>query len=521
MNETHQVGCQSSDNGDVGVLDWVRNENDLKYVEAEGKHLPYIPVLQLQDLTTKIIDRLVISKRVSGVIVVHSNETLPSEGFSPESSCPNDPLSLYNSPNINATEYQHCSAQKWTSDNPALNILYRNYEFPILLVTDETDIKNIRECIEKFGRSEKNPTPTWPLCSAQIYTRMKAAKDARTCIRRNTMFNPLDIPTRYCDPLHSYNIFSPLFDFKLNETLESESVVILASRMDSLSFFYDKTPGADSPVTSLVVLLSVIETLASMRPSLEQKRGNKTTNILFALFNGEVFDYIGSGRTAYDMRTGSFSPFDKSSHNISLPLIDFRSLNSFIELNQLAAYPGKKDIWIHSDPVSTREPAVNKTVDNLIEILLKSSEEPISIKSAPSDLPLPPASFQSFLRENLSLPGVVLTNHLKNFENKFYHSFLDNYINIGFNANVSDSDSEEIDPVTEHLSAISSRVSQSLVEILTGEYDPSIKSNSTTVQNLLYCFLINITCPLFRSYFREQDLKSLKGKFIISSFIHS
>lgn len=44
----------------------------------------------------------------------------------------------------------------------------------------------------------------------------------------------------------------------------------------------------------------------------------------------------------------------------------------------------------------------------------------LSIKnpSNETEQPLPPASFQQFLKRNLNIPGLVLTDHKKSYTNK-------------------------------------------------------------------------------------------------------
>ena len=42
----------------------------------------------------------------------------------------------------------------------------------------------------------------------------------------------------------------------------------------------------------------------------------------------------------------------------------------------------------------------------------------VDIKEPKLQLPLPPASFQRFLRSNDKIPGIVLTDHEKQYSNK-------------------------------------------------------------------------------------------------------
>ena len=41
-NGTHQFGCSSQLNGNVGVVHFIKSKNDLEFVKSQGKAAPYI-----------------------------------------------------------------------------------------------------------------------------------------------------------------------------------------------------------------------------------------------------------------------------------------------------------------------------------------------------------------------------------------------------------------------------------------------------------------------------------------------
>lgn len=59
-------------------------------------------------------------------------------------------------------------------------------------------------------------------------------------------------------------------------------------------------------------------------------------NVLFTFFNGEAYDYIGSGRTVFSMKNGEF-PFRERS-------INKEDIRIFIELSQLS---NNKTVFSH------------------------------------------------------------------------------------------------------------------------------------------------------------------------------
>ena len=42
----------------------------------------------------------------------------------------------------------------------------------------------------------------------------------------------------------------------------------------------------------------------------------------------------------------------------------------------------------------------------------------VNFNNAPDDRPLPPASFQQFLKNDSNIPGVVITDHSDEFQNQ-------------------------------------------------------------------------------------------------------
>ncbi|XP_053206893.1 nicastrin-like [Panonychus citri] len=505
LNATHQFGCQSDFSGSIGVLHLVNShssdtptvvdEDDVSFITSKGATPPYIPVVSVDLLSTKLMESFRDSGRVSGVIVIKRNNTNLNV-FSPDKSCPNDEYGLYSSLfNRSYSDYDHCKKQEWNNptNNPVSELFYRDFSFPALLIEKEDDIVNIEECISKYGVTKANSKRSWPLCSAELFVRMNAAKDSKTCMRRNN-FNgfQFDSAIHYCDPLGSYNIFNPLIPIVPSQPVPDKSLIVLASRLDSYSIFFDKTPGADSPITGLVTILSIAETLGKIRARIESNR-KSNRNLLISLFNGESFDYIGSGRTAYDLKNKALQPLasvDFKKLNITTLTLD--QLANFIELEQLAPH-SSEDLYLHTDPISTNDPETERNVDDLIANL--QSARVISFNRSPPDYPLPPASFQSFLRENIKLPGVVISNHNGTYENKYYNSIADDYKNIKFNR-----DSKSDDQIVRHLTSISTQMSQSIYKMLTDETDPTIESDPQTITDLLYCLVIDASCPLFAKH---------------------
>lgn len=76
-------------------------------------------------------------------------------------------------------------------------------------------------------------------------------------------------------------------------------------------------------------------------------------NIMFILFNGEAYDYIGSSRLVYDMQNGNF-PNDDINLNLD-------HIGLFVELSQIHY---DKEVFFHH---STKNNVYNYYVYNTIE----------------------------------------------------------------------------------------------------------------------------------------------------------
>jgi hypothetical protein len=62
---------------------------------------------------------------------------------------------------------------------------------------------------------------------------------------------------------------------------------------------------------------------------------NGVENILFAFFNGEAFDYIGSSRAAYDMARGEFPMASNPKIDKQWPTIKPESIKLVLEIGEL------------------------------------------------------------------------------------------------------------------------------------------------------------------------------------------
>ena len=118
-------------------------------------------------------------------------------------------------------------------------------------------------------------------------------------------------------------------------------------------------------------------------------------NIVFSLLNGESMDYIGSSRLVYELKEGTFKSLGGN-------VLKLNQISAVVELGQLG------DEQIHLHTINAKDhPVVIELQKQLNADLLENS--------------VPPASVQSFLKVNSSLPAIVIANHGKTFINKYYN----------------------------------------------------------------------------------------------------
>uniref|UniRef100_A0A8B9G757 Nicastrin n=1 Tax=Amazona collaria TaxID=241587 RepID=A0A8B9G757_9PSIT len=340
------------------------------------------------------------ASRVSGLAVAIAKPS-PPQGFSPGLKCPNDGFGVYSKDY--GPQFAHCNKTVWNPVGSGLS--YEDFDFPIFLLEDANETQVIKQCYQDHNVPRDGSGPEYPLCAMQLFSHMHAVTSTVTCMRRSSLQSTFSInPEVVCDPLLDYNVWSTLQPINSSGKVDPEKeVVIVATRIDSHSFFWNIAPGAESAVSSFVTHLAAAEALHKASDVHLLQR-----NIMFTFFQGETFDYIGSSRMVYDMEKDKFP-------------LRLDNIHSFVELNQVALR-NESVLWMHTDPVSRMNASVDVQVRNLLEILGSSSlGANVTLQEAGFSQPLPPSSFQRFLRAR-HIPGVVLTDHRTAFQNRYFAS---------------------------------------------------------------------------------------------------
>uniref|UniRef100_A0A8C2ZK33 Nicastrin n=1 Tax=Cyclopterus lumpus TaxID=8103 RepID=A0A8C2ZK33_CYCLU len=454
LNATHQIGCQSHLSGNVGVLHVLESEENLDWVLHSGLTPPYLVILESSLFTRSIMMKLKNgSSRVAGVAVVTPNAN-PSQGTSPHTSCPNENTGVYTE-NYDPT-MARCNVTVWNPLGTGLS--YEEFDFPIFAMKEDNDTQVIRQCYMDHNRAGNGSTPQYPLCAMQLYSHMSAVTDTATCMRRNNINFSLS-PEMVCDPLSDFNVWASTRP--LNNTAkghkEGESVVLAAARLDSRSFFFDIAPGAESGVSGFVALLAAAHALRNATQEAPPPR-----NILYAFFHGETFDYIGSSRMVYDMEKNNFA-------------VDLDNIHSVLEVGQVCIFMS----------------CVKKLI---LRLQSAASGLNVSVEEPGFSQPLPPSSFQRFLRAR-PIPGVVIEDHRSAFTNSFYESMYDNaeYLNISYPPDLTpDEQLEYVTDTAKALTEVATVVARTLYIQAGGAESRlgSINADPQMVTRILYGFLV-------------------------------
>ncbi|KAG2457549.1 NICA protein, partial [Polypterus senegalus] len=194
-----------------------------------------------------------------------------------------------------------------------------------------------------------------------------------------------------------------------------------------------------------------------------KSRKNPEEKVIIAAAR-EVFDYIGSSRMVYDMQKGTF-------------VIGLENIDTFIEIGQVGLRSASQ-LWIHSDPVSRQNASIDNEVRNLSSTLMKAGNDSNVPVFEPSvSQPLPPSSFQSFLKAQY-IPGVVLTDHQSAFSNRYYESIYDTSENLNLSYPSELGPEEQLEFVTataQSLSEVATVVAKTLFKQAGGSEEDLFK----------------------------------------------
>ncbi|XP_069684848.1 nicastrin isoform X2 [Periplaneta americana] len=506
LNGTHQFGCSSHRSGNVGVIHFIENQTDLEWLLNNATADPYMAVIQPNMFTKNVMSDLKNSGKVNGIVLVNNHSAERPNSFSHEDTCPNrySGLSLVGEQTCN-------SAEPWNPHGTGL--MQIDWGFPIFHVGDEGNISLLHECYLKHNAHNRGQQADRSLCALEMNSFMLAAVDSETCMRRSSPTTIINL--RFCDPLGDRNIWSTLYP-RYKEEKKNNTVYIVAARMDGTSMFDGLVPGAMSPVTGIVTLLMTARVLSSIAKNLTDIDSQQDKNVLFLLLSGESYDYIGSSRLVWDMQHGEF-PLKWDSSVKQPPPLQLNNIAMFIELGQISTLGRTADqnittLYCHQHNPSSNDVVNRQMVDNFIDTMNKNGEDLGLQFNRTRTNSLPPSSLQTFLAARRDLPGVVLTDHSSQYLNKYYHSIMDDSLELKYNyMNGSD---PSVDSIQVLIAKLSQTLAQTLYVLMNDikpeEVPVQDLADPKMVDKLLHCYLDTKDCPVFRAAANKQNIVDTK-----------
>ncbi|UJR08681.1 hypothetical protein I4U23_012939 [Adineta vaga] len=498
LNATHEIGCQSAIRGNSGRMYMIDNDVEFNTYLQDSKTInsvtSFIIVLNVRLFDSNHIDQLMthLHSKLNGLLLyLKSNLSRPTS-FSHDDQCPNHRYSYY----LNQTQ-----TVNWNPHGTGL--FFRSFPFPIMLIDEENDYKQLVQFYRQFNSSHSSPA-----CGLELKTFQNAAHTSKTCMRRNDIAHSLiDLPEIFCDPIGGLNIYSklPQMITTIPQQRQFKSVVLILTTTDSFEMFIKlqgSTGGTQQPAVPLISFLALAHLIGQYQEEFQKQ--NK--EIIFVTIDGDALDYSGSIKFMYDMTKDYFPVGNKNEQRIKP-----EHIHSIIELQSLSM---TDKVWLHSYPSSL----VNQT---FIDILRRN--QPM-IDSNPSNSPLPPASSQIFLRQTSSslFPAYILSSaDNKQLNNPYYHSFFDDPSTLSID--ISTLEYNTTTKLSRWIKRLIEPLAQTLLESIVGT-QRIVQIKQEIINNLVYCILKNINCHLIQNVtnqsvgntFRPFDQTSMP--FAINSY---
>eukprot|EP01133_Synstelium_polycarpum_P002642 gene2642-3047_t len=393
-----QIGCTSKRGGNAGTLYLIDDVDSLNNVH----HAPKDAIITLDaSYFNKTIIDIVRKQDLNGILVL--TDTTQNYAYSPDYSQPNKKYGLY--PNSNYV---------WNTAGDGLN--FESFDFPIFAIGFNTS-----EVVRSYAIENRNGK--YPQWGAHLDSFMHAALDAESCLRRG-----------FCTPLggkSSWATFSESID-----PLAKKDILLVTVPMDSNAFFHDMAIGAETTTYAQTVLLTLIKALSKI------DRSQWNLEVIFALFDGERWGYLGSTKFVSDVttfkcdhytddtNTACQSPFV---YDLSFLNISMSSIKYIVELNQIGnptvRDPNTNAYVLALNPNQLPEASANQAILNgFFSTIITdfATQLGVTAKQVDASVPeLPPSSSMAFVRANPSVGVIVVTDHFGPYTNPYFNSHND------------------------------------------------------------------------------------------------
>ncbi|ESO07932.1 hypothetical protein HELRODRAFT_190817 [Helobdella robusta] len=553
LNSTDQMGCSGDYGGNTGVLMTVSSEKDLDWLRQPGHEKNYIILMGLDFLESRIIEEFIDIEKIVGVLI---DVTTPHQTafFSPDLSSPNYEQSIY--------------TRNFDWNMVGNGLLFMDIPFPMALLHNNETVKIMRDCyLNHNKRLMGGCYMACPLCAVKMNMAMNADTSSRVCLRRELLPNDVFNVYRFCDTLAGYSYLASLTPWG---GFPKDSVTIIAARLDALSLFETRSPGAVSTVTGLVTLYAIASILSKVVDGNQAEFKSKP--VVFALFNGESLTYMGSSRIVHDLmkdahkflsleqistiiemghlgrpevyrsvlppknktlrdvgRGANLQDLIKSAGEMRKPIAQFtgppvpsptNATNETKEERPFVPTPTNQsdaDIneafsdvaYIHGD-ISYPEESKDKVLALINKFMTEQQDKRVVLRRSTMNK-LPPSSIHAFLKKKQSIVGLVVANHDKSYDNLFHNSFLDTPEQHNWYEKKW-SELDKYNKITEnvqYMASVATTVACVVFREVTGKTAcaPTMAADQKMIANLLYCFTQDPECELFKSIVPQRFLE--------------
>eukprot|EP00051_Salpingoeca_urceolata_P023287 m.393027 g.393027 ORF g.393027 m.393027 type:complete len:671 (-) comp20088_c10_seq2:83-2095(-) len=454
------AGCQSPRTGAVGILykaSTAQELADFALATEEGYVVLLTQALFKLDTTLPFLEGL---GHYKGALVYNDGFGAVTDEYSPASIRPNNLFGLPyepTSPAWNSVGGGHGTGNEEGS-------AWLDLKRPIFQLRDD-NVASVMARYNQRNQAVAGKQGSYPLWAVELNSWMYATKDAETCLRRG-----------HCEPLGSGSPWGTV-----RPLTSADEVVMISAKLDAMAFFHDDAFGADADASAIVAAIAAADVLSQQAGVRDLPK-----NIMFSLFHGEMFGYIGSSRMAWDI-SQSPSTFPSEDAALAMDRVEY-----LLELDQLMS--GSDTLSLFSEYGSAK--------DTDIFNALSGATGGLSVTVADeTGTDLPPASVRAFLREIRDTPtreafgGAVLASYSNTgFDNKLYNSRFD----LG---ELYDIEEGTVSTAANRVCEAATLVARAAWKLADpGAAAQTFTANCTFANELLYCVTVDRNCSLVQEY---------------------
>jgi len=437
LNEEGMIGSGTAEGiGDVGILYRINDATSLTAFKKvdDAKPKDYVALVSQQMLSQEgTFETLKKVDKLRGVLIYNDNSTEPGK-FSagdkfPNADCGIEPDSTKIEWNKGGGGFGGTEKKKgmhWINLGKSMFWL-QDHDYDALIARwDESSYL--------WNQGVLTNKPNYPLAAVSLNFFMWGAPDARTCLRRG-----------YCDGIGGQNVLGLLRPYKKDETtMETDDVVMVAAAADAASLFNDLSFGADASAAAIATTIAAAELVGRTVSTADRNDKSKfEKNIMFTLFAGEHYGYIGSSSMGNRMTEGDSMP----SHDSPMKPTN---LKYYLELDQLISTGGDTTadtFYVHTPSESGDGATADAAVVTALKAAATEHGDSLTFAEATSRA-MPPSSYRGLfneLPETVKTVGAaVVSNYDQAYADSVFETQGDTGETLGIDINATDPASDAI-----------------------------------------------------------------------------